>query len=117
MSRPSSALSRRELFGALAAAGLTSPVFQRAVAAQAEKPAPVGTDAIKEAEWIAGLRLTEADRRAVADVVNGWQRNVRRLREVKLANDVPMPLAFNAAPWLAQASGGSRGQSICSACH
>jgi Asp-tRNA(Asn)/Glu-tRNA(Gln) amidotransferase A subunit family amidase len=101
MSRPSSDLSRRELFSALAAAGLTSPVFQRAVAAQAEKAAPIGPDTIKEAEWIAGLKLSEVERKTVANIVNSWQHNFRRLREIKLANDVPMPLAFHPAPWLA----------------
>jgi Asp-tRNA(Asn)/Glu-tRNA(Gln) amidotransferase A subunit family amidase len=94
-------LSRRDLFAALAAAGFTAPVFQRAVAAQAEKPAPITPDTIKEAEWIAGLKLSEADRKAVAERVNQWQRGFRRLREVKLGNATPFPLVFQPAPGIA----------------
>jgi Asp-tRNA(Asn)/Glu-tRNA(Gln) amidotransferase A subunit family amidase len=91
-------LSRRDLFAALAAAGVGSEVFQRAVAAQGEKPAPITADSIKEAEWIAGLNLSEEDRKSVAGMVGRWQRNMRTLRGIKIDNSVPFPLLFNPTP-------------------
>src|SRR4051812_38273885 len=92
--------SRRELLAALAAAGVGTNVFQRAVAAQAEKEPAVTPEMVKQAEWIAGLKLSEAERKAVARTVSGWQRRFRTLRAVPLDNSVPFPLAFNPAPWL-----------------
>ncbi len=94
-------LTRRGLLQALAAAGVGGAVFQRAVAAQAEKAPAVTPEMIEQAEWVAGLKLSPDDRKAVAAVVNSAQRGFRALREVKLDNGVPFPLAFNPAPWLA----------------
>jgi Asp-tRNA(Asn)/Glu-tRNA(Gln) amidotransferase A subunit family amidase len=84
---------------ALAAAGIGSPVFQRAVAAQGEQ-VKITPEKIREAEWVAGLELSADDRKAVARIVGRWQRGFRRVREVKLPNSVPFPLAFNPAPSL-----------------
>ena len=44
------------------------------------------------------LKLTEAERKAVARNVSAWQGASRKLRGVKLANSVPFPLVFNPAP-------------------
>jgi Asp-tRNA(Asn)/Glu-tRNA(Gln) amidotransferase A subunit family amidase len=93
-------LTRRGLFAALAAAGIGSEAFRRAVAADADadKPMPITPERIREAEWVAGLTLSAEDRKAVARLVGAWQRDFRKLREVKLDNGVPLPLAFNPAP-------------------
>ena len=93
-------VTRRDLFAALAALGIGSEVFQRAVAAGTEKPGPITADSIKEAEWIAGLELSETDRKRVATILARWQNNVRKLRQVKVANAVPFPLMFAPAPGL-----------------
>jgi Asp-tRNA(Asn)/Glu-tRNA(Gln) amidotransferase A subunit family amidase len=97
---PATDPSRRQLLLALAAAGIGTTVFQRAVVAQAEKPAAVTPEQIKQAEWIAGLELAEADRKAVARIVTRWKQGFARLRKIKLDNSVPLPLAFNPAPGL-----------------
>src|SRR5206468_2368163 len=65
-----------------------------------DRPAPVTPEMIEDAEWIAGVTLSEEDRKKVARLVTHWQRGFRKLREVKLPNSVPLPLAFNPAPWL-----------------
>jgi Asp-tRNA(Asn)/Glu-tRNA(Gln) amidotransferase A subunit family amidase len=90
----SDAPNRRELLAALAAVGVGSPVFQRAVAAQAEKTGGITPETIEQAEWITGLKLSEADRKSVARTVSRWQGMQRKLRGVKLANSVPFPLVF-----------------------
>src|SRR5438132_854989 len=65
-------LSRRELFQALAAAGVGSEVFQRAVAVHADTAAAVTPQLVERAEWVAGLQLSEEDRKTVAGILNGW---------------------------------------------
>lgn len=101
-------LSRRDLFAALsaalAAAGIDSPVFQRAVAAEAEKPAPLTLESVKQAEWIAGIELPEGDRKAVLSRLTNWRRDFQKLRELKIGNGAPMPLAFDPAPGIAPAT-------------
>src|SRR5262249_26488836 len=104
MSSPTSAdLTRPGLFEALGAAGVGTAVFQRAVAAQAEKAAGVTPEMIEQAEWVAGLKLSPEERKAVAGLVGGWQDGFRTLRAMQLKNAVPFPLTFNPAPWLAPA--------------
>ena len=56
--------SRRHLFKTLAALGVGTTVFQRAVAAQAPKAGAVTAEMIQQAEWIAGIKLTDDERQA-----------------------------------------------------
>ncbi len=90
--------NRRELFAVLAAAGIGSAVFQRALVAQTEKTGPITAETIAQAEWISGLKLSEEDRNTAARTVARWQAGQRKLRGVKLANSVPFPLVFMPAP-------------------
>jgi hypothetical protein len=104
MSSPTPAdLTRRRLFEALAAAGVGTDVFQRAVSAQAEKAPAVTPEMIEQAEWVAGLKLCPEERKAVAGLVGSWQDGFGTLRAMQLKNAVPFPVTFNPAPWLAPA--------------
>jgi Asp-tRNA(Asn)/Glu-tRNA(Gln) amidotransferase A subunit family amidase len=101
--------TRRRVLKALAGLGIGSAVFQRALAAQAEKSSDVTADMIQQAEWIAGLELSEADRKSTAGAVNRELDNFRQLRAVALENsDVPAIL-FHPAPWLAPSRDNERG--------
>ena len=101
--------TRRRVLKALAGLGIGSAVFQRALAAQAEKSSDVTADMIQQAEWIAGLELSEADRKSTAGAVNRELDNFRQLRAVALKNsDVPAIL-FHPAPWLAPNRDNERG--------
>jgi Asp-tRNA(Asn)/Glu-tRNA(Gln) amidotransferase A subunit family amidase len=104
----SAAPSRRQLLAALAGIGIGSTVFQRALAAQAEKEAKITAEMVQQAEWIAGLELTEEQRKALVGGLQSAQRDYQALRAVKLPNAVPPALAFNPAPWLVPHEG-SRG--------
>jgi Asp-tRNA(Asn)/Glu-tRNA(Gln) amidotransferase A subunit family amidase len=53
---------------------------------------------ITQAEWIAGITLTEEDRKSVASAVARDRRRYETLRAIALANSVPPALAFFAAP-------------------
>ena len=65
--RPDS--KRRAVLKGLAALGVGTATFRRALAAQAAQAGPVTPEMIKQAEWIAGLDLTDEERdehRAIA---------------------------------------------------
>ena len=94
-SRP---LSRRHLLAALAGIGVGTVAFQRALAAQGEQAGKVTPELIQQSEWIAGITLSEEDRKSVADAVQRDQRKFELLRKVDLKNSVPPALSFFAAP-------------------
>ena len=79
--------SRRQLLSTLAGLGVGSTVFQRAVVAQAPKEGRVTEEMIKQAEWIAGLKLSDDDRKALVGRINNAQRTFDRARQVPLTND------------------------------
>jgi Asp-tRNA(Asn)/Glu-tRNA(Gln) amidotransferase A subunit family amidase len=101
--------TRRHLLKALAGLGAGSAVFQRALAAQAEKAAAVTPEMIEQAEWIAGLKLAEADRKSLAGNLTRSLREFEALRGVKLPNSVAPALTFNPAPWMPPSPDGRRG--------
>src|SRR5262245_37520008 len=91
-------LTRRSVLASLAGLGLGTAAFQRALAAQAEQAGQVTPEMITQAEWIAGITLTEEDRKSVAGAVARDRRRYETLRAIALANSVPPALAFFAAP-------------------
>jgi len=97
--------SRRQVFKAVAALGVGTAVFQRAVAAQAqtqpakEAAARVTPEMIQQAEWIAGIKLTDEQRKATATAVSQMLRSFDEARKVPLDPGVPPALAFVPAPW------------------
>src|SRR6516164_3637339 len=105
MTRPPSedlALSptRRRLLQVLAGLGVGPAVFQRALAAEAEKAPAVTPEMVAQAEWIAGLTLAEADRKALAGSLTRTLQTFQTLRAIPLTNDVPPAVVFNPAPWM-----------------
>ena len=70
--------SRREVLKALAVVGVGSTTFRRALAAQASQAGTVTPEMIKQAEWIAGLELTEEERTSTARSVAAEPPVVRR---------------------------------------
>lgn len=95
-------VSRRRLLQGLAALGM-SPVFARAVAAQVDGAPRVTPEMLANAEWIAGVEMSDKDRElmrnGVADLLDSYESN----RRVDLDNSVvpwngpPRP-TNNAAP-------------------
>ena len=60
---------RRTILKALAALGAGTATFRRALAAQSAAAGKVTPDMIKQAEWIAGLELTDKERQSAAKEV------------------------------------------------
>ncbi len=108
--------TRRRLLGLLAGLGVGPAVFQRALASQAEKPGEVTLDMVRQAEWVAGVTLNEADRKAILGGLRQAQQDYAAMRAVKLPNGVAPALSFVPAPWLPPSSGGrGRAEPISSA--
>jgi Asp-tRNA(Asn)/Glu-tRNA(Gln) amidotransferase A subunit family amidase len=90
--------SRRAVLQALAALGIGSTVFQRALAHQVAENGSLTAEMIRQAEWIAGLELTDDQRAATAQSLERRQEGLAAMRRVALDNAVPPALHFQADP-------------------
>src|SRR5262245_29928065 len=97
---PSPSAGRRRFLKSVAALGVGSATFQRALAAQVEPDKPVTAEMVQQAEWIAGLTLTEDERKKLAQDLTNQQRGIAAMRAMPLNNSVPPALSFNPAPSL-----------------
>lgn len=106
-----SSLSRRQLLTAAAAIGIGSATFQRALAAEADKadlPTTVTEEMVQNAEWVAGIRLNEAERKRVAASMTQALRDVAALHKPAVGNSVSPALYF--IPAAGPSVGGGRGK-------
>ncbi len=87
--------SRRGVLAALASLGVGSTAFARAVAAQAENAPGVTTEMIRQAEWIAGLELSDDDREKMLRRLNREAKGLEKLRAVSIDNSIPPALTFH----------------------
>lgn len=91
-------LTRRQLATSLASLGIGSVTFQRALASQApaqgEAAAAITAEMIQQAEWIAGITLTEAERKRLASTLQRQQANLKKQRLQPLDNSVAPALVF-----------------------
>jgi Asp-tRNA(Asn)/Glu-tRNA(Gln) amidotransferase A subunit family amidase len=94
------ALRRRTALKALGLLGIGSVAFRRALAAQAAQAGTITPEMIKQAEWIAGLELTDKERESTAKGLQETLSSIQALRKVDIGYDVPPALAFNPAPGL-----------------
>ena len=90
--------NRREVLTALAAIGMGTPVFHRALAAQAEKTDEVTLDMIQQAEWIAGVSFSDEDRAAILKGMESQHRKLATLRTIPVSYSTPPALLFNPTP-------------------
>ena len=86
------------LAGAWRSSASARPTFRRALAAQAAQAGTVTPEMIKQAEWIAGLDLTEDERASTARTLTRSLRSFAELRKVDVGYDVPPALTFLPAP-------------------
>jgi Asp-tRNA(Asn)/Glu-tRNA(Gln) amidotransferase A subunit family amidase len=90
--------SRRAILKGLAVVGAGTLTFRRAVAAQAAQAGAVTKDMIKQAEWIAGLELTEDERTRTVRSVQQSLAAFAELRKVDVSYDVAPALTFFPVP-------------------
>jgi Asp-tRNA(Asn)/Glu-tRNA(Gln) amidotransferase A subunit family amidase len=99
---------RRQVLKTLSALGLGSAVFVRALVSLAEEKTAVTEEAIRQAEWLAGLEFTDDDRKLMLKGVNETIAGYAKLRAVEVDNGVPPALWFH--PAAAPAVGEPRGR-------
>lgn len=88
------AVTRRRVLATLAGTGIGSTVFHRALSAQVEQVGAVTPEMIRQAEWIAGLQLSDADRKTIGLSLTGMLRDFATLRKLKLDNSLPPAIQF-----------------------
>ena len=103
-------LRRRAVLKALGALGIGSVTFQRALAVGAEDGDAITSEQIAQAEWIAGLELTEEERESTALALTRSLEEFRELRAVDVGYDVPPALSFRPDPGLRPAAEVRRNQ-------
>jgi Asp-tRNA(Asn)/Glu-tRNA(Gln) amidotransferase A subunit family amidase len=86
--------TRRKLLQILAGVGVGTAVFQRSLAAQVEAAGKVTPEMIEQAQWIAGLQLSEAEREAAATALQRDVAQYAALRKVEVGYDVAPALHF-----------------------
>jgi Asp-tRNA(Asn)/Glu-tRNA(Gln) amidotransferase A subunit family amidase len=101
--------TRRFVLGALAGLGVGTATFRRALAADAERVGKVTPEMVQQAEWVAGIKLSEEDRKAVANGLTQTVKDLETLRAIPVTNDVPPALAFLPGPWLPAPEGKGKG--------
>lgn len=101
--------SRRELFGVAAALGFGTATFHRAVAAEvAAQPAAVTVtpEMIEKAEWVAGVTLTDEQRKEAAKALTSTVRAAASLHKVEITNAVAPAMHFVPNPGQAPSTEG-----------
>ncbi|HZE89318.1 MAG TPA: amidase, partial [Verrucomicrobiae bacterium] len=98
---PGTSSRRRELLKGLAAAGAVSAVFGRALVALADEKAAVTDEMIRQAEWISGIALDDAQRKLMLDDVNETLQGYAKSRAVVIDNGVAPALMFDPSPFTA----------------
>lgn len=92
---PQTALSRRGVMGVLAGLGIGSGVMHRALAAAVQEKGAITPEMIQQAEWIAGLELTEEERDETARAIRRSLSQFESLRNVEVGYDVPPAVSFS----------------------
>src|SRR6516225_6742988 len=86
-------LSRRSALALLGKAGIGTAVFQRALAATAGG-GPVTPQMVADAEWVAGIKLTEPQREAVVNAFKFAREDMEHVRPIELENSLLPGLRF-----------------------
>ena len=87
-------LHRRNLLKVLAAGGVGTPIFHRALVAVAGATQELTVDSIKQAQWITGMELTDDQRSQILKDVKRSTDAMEELRKVELTYDIPMATHF-----------------------
>jgi Asp-tRNA(Asn)/Glu-tRNA(Gln) amidotransferase A subunit family amidase len=86
-------ITRRRALAILGGAGIGTAVFQRALAAKAAA-GPISPEMVADAEWIAGITLTPAQREAAVRSLNRYRESLKRIRAIDLDNSQRSALIF-----------------------
>lgn len=88
---------RRRVLKTLSLMGLGSGAFARALITLAEEKPQVSEEMIRQAEWISGLKFSDAKRKLMLEGVNRTLADFAKLRAVGIDNAVSPALLFDPA--------------------
>src|SRR6266850_4269731 len=91
--RGSPMLTRRRALSILGTAGIGTAVFQRTMAAYAADE-PVTREMVADAEWVSGIKLTDAQRETAVNVLKWAREKAERVRAIELDNSQLPALNF-----------------------
>ena len=86
--------TRRKMLALLSSLGIGSLPFQRALAQKTEAAQLVTREMIADAEWIAGIQLSDQQRQMAADALTEGKNAFGSLREANLDYDLTPALIF-----------------------
>jgi Asp-tRNA(Asn)/Glu-tRNA(Gln) amidotransferase A subunit family amidase len=86
--------NRRDWMIKLSAIGIGSVAFQRVLAHKASVSGVITAQMINDAQWIADIELTDAEKEVLAKQVQEQSENERRLRALKIDADTGPAMAF-----------------------
>ncbi len=93
--QPSATPCRRWFLKILGAAGIGNVAFQRAMAQKAETTEAITADMVRDAEWIAGIELTDDQRKRTAATLQGVMQKRAQLWNVSVQYDTLPALRFD----------------------
>ena len=91
-------VTRRGILAGLAGLGIGTATFRRALAQQAAGGKDVTVEMVRQAEWVAGLELTDAEREETARALKQTMASVEAIRKVPVGYDIPPAIAFIPEP-------------------
>ena len=86
---------RRTVLRKLSGLGIGSVVFQRALAAEVESSQTISPEMIQQAEWVAGIALSEEDRKETASAVQRQLLGIEAMHAVAVPYAVAPAVAFH----------------------
>jgi len=108
---PRISITRRIALRSLAALGIGSVAFQRAVVAQLSSDAKLTVEMIRQAEWIAQIELDDQQRSAITAALERNLQHARTLRAQEIDADTVPALVFRPDFFYAVAQGSAKPQS------
>jgi Asp-tRNA(Asn)/Glu-tRNA(Gln) amidotransferase A subunit family amidase len=86
---------RRDVLKLVAAAGVGSAVFSRALVALAADEPKVTAEMIRAAEWISGIHLTDDQRKLMVEGMGQAVQDFEKMRAIAIDNAIPPALRFD----------------------
>lgn len=87
-------MRRRQALKHLAAIGIGNVIFQRALAAELTQDNALTSEALRQAEWISGITLTETEREQLRDKVDRLRERLHAVRAFELDPQVAPAMRF-----------------------
>jgi Asp-tRNA(Asn)/Glu-tRNA(Gln) amidotransferase A subunit family amidase len=94
-------VSRRDLLEVMAGLGIGNAAFRKSIAVAAEGRSEgevITAEMVANAEWVAGITLTDDERRIVATSMTFARKNIAALQKVAIGYAIPPAVQFDPVP-------------------